>query len=83
MTDFSAPTGFVVGLAGVQAVVQAAEESVEQVALRGDVPVASEVDDATAEVLFDCSLVVVILAVIPWWHYVWQHYAGAHGDRWR
>jgi len=58
-----------------------AEESVEQVALRGDVPVASEVDDVTAEVLFDCSLVVVILAVIPWWHYVWQHYAGAHGDR--
>ena len=58
---------------------QAAQESVEQVALRGDVPVASEVDDVTAEVLFDCSLVVVILAVIPWWHYVWQHYAGAHG----
>jgi len=51
--------------------------------LRGDVPVASEVDDATAEVLFNCSLVVVILAVIPWWRYVWQHYAGAHGDRWR
>ena len=80
MTGFSAPTGFVLGLAGVQAVVQAAEESVEQVALRGDVPVASEVDDATAEVLFDCSLVVVILAVIPW-RYVWQHHAGAHGDR--
>jgi hypothetical protein len=31
--------GFVVGLAGVQAVVQAAQEPVEQVALGGDVPV--------------------------------------------
>jgi len=24
----------------------------------------------------------VLLAVIPW-RYVWQRYAGAHGDRWR
>jgi hypothetical protein len=32
--------GFVVGLAGVEAVVQATQESVEQVALRSDVPVA-------------------------------------------
>jgi len=27
---------------------------------------AGEVDDATGEVVFNCSLVVVILAVIPW-----------------
>jgi hypothetical protein len=27
---------------------------------------------ATREVLFNCSLVVIIIAVIPWGH-VWRH----------
>jgi hypothetical protein len=38
-------------------------------------------DSATTEALFSCSLVVVILAVTPW-RYVWQHYVRANGDRW-
>lgn len=38
-------------------------------------------DSRTSEVLVNCSLVVVILAVIPW-RYVWDHYARATGDRW-
>jgi hypothetical protein len=38
-------------------------------------------DSATTETLFSCSLVVVILAVTPW-RYVWQHYVRANGDRW-
>jgi hypothetical protein len=37
--------------------------------------------DTTATVV-SCSLVVVILAIIPW-RYVWRTYAGAPGDRWR
>lgn len=37
-------------------------------------------DGAFAEVLVNCSLVVVILAVVPW-RYVWRRYAAA-GDRW-
>jgi hypothetical protein len=39
-------------------------------------------DAATTEVLVNCSLVVVILAVTPWRH-VWHTYVGAAGDRWR
>ena len=39
------------------------------------------VDDATGGVIFNCSFVVLILAVTPW-RYTWQHYARAHGDRW-
>ena len=42
-------------------------------------------DDMTAEtsdVLFNCSFVVVILAVIPWRH-VWRRYAQTPGDAWR
>jgi hypothetical protein len=39
-------------------------------------------DAATSEVLVNCSLVVVILTVIPW-RYVWQHYVRAGGDPWR
>jgi hypothetical protein len=38
-------------------------------------------DAATTDVVVSCSLVVVILAVIPW-RYVWRTYA-AGGDRWR
>lgn len=34
------------------------------------------------EVLFSCSLVVVIIAVIPW-GYVWKRYARTPGDPWR
>jgi hypothetical protein len=43
---------------------------------------ADAMDEATGKVLFSCSLVVVILAVIPW-RYVWQQYVQAKGDRWR
>jgi hypothetical protein len=43
---------------------------------------AGDVDDAMSGVIFNCSLVVVILAVTPW-GYVWRHYVQATGDRWR
>lgn len=43
---------------------------------------AGDLDTATGDVLVNCSLVVVILAVTPW-RYVWQHYVRATGDRWR
>ena len=43
---------------------------------------AGDVDDATGGVIVNCSLVLVILAVVPW-RYVWQRYVGAQGDRWR
>ena len=36
----------------------------------------------TSDVLFNCSLVVIIIAVIPWGH-VWQRYVRAPGDPWR
>ena len=39
-------------------------------------------DAATTQIVINCSLVVVILAVIPW-PYVWRHYVLATGDRWR
>jgi hypothetical protein len=39
-------------------------------------------DAATTDVLFNCSFVVVILAVTPW-RYVWRNYVRATGDRWR
>ncbi|HQR25447.1 MAG TPA: hypothetical protein PLP61_00270 [Nocardioides sp.] len=38
-------------------------------------------DAATTEVLVNCSLVVVVVAVVPW-RYVWQRYVVAGGDRW-
>ncbi len=44
--------------------------------------VAGDVDQAMSEVIFSCSLVVIILAVVPW-RYVWQRYVVAKGDRWR
>ena len=40
------------------------------------------VDAATAAIAVNCSLVVVILAVIPW-RYVWSQYVRSSGDRWR
>jgi len=39
-------------------------------------------DAATSDVAVNCSLVVVILAVIPW-RYVWRTYVRSAGDRWR
>jgi len=39
-------------------------------------------DSATQEVVINCSLVIVILAVTPW-RYVWRQYVRAPGDRWR
>lgn len=44
--------------------------------------VAGDLDAATRDTLFRCSLVVLILAVIPW-RYVWRSYVRAEGDRWR
>jgi len=40
------------------------------------------VDAAVSGVAVNCSLVIVILAVIPW-GYVWANYVRASGDRWR
>jgi len=39
-------------------------------------------DAAAGEVLFNCSFVVVILAVIPW-GYAWRRYVTAPGNAWR
>ena len=44
--------------------------------------VEGSLDAAATETLFNCSLVVVVLAVVPWGH-VWRQYARASGDRWR
>lgn len=41
-----------------------------------------ELDSATTQVMVNCSLVVVILAVIPW-RYAWNSYVRDRGDRWR
>lgn len=43
---------------------------------------AGDLDAATTEVVVSCSLVVVIIAVIPW-GYVWRTYVRASGDPWR
>ena len=44
--------------------------------------VADDIDTATREVLVNCSLVVIIIAVIPW-RYVWERYIQAPADAWR
>jgi len=44
--------------------------------------VADDVDQAMKNVIVNCSLVVIILAVVPW-RYVWQRYVTSPGDRWR
>ena len=44
--------------------------------------VTGDIDAATSGVLFNCSFVVVILAVIPW-RYAWRRYAKTPGDAWR
>ena len=41
-----------------------------------------EMDAATAEVAVNCSLVVVVVAAVPW-RWVWREYVRADGDRWR
>lgn len=43
---------------------------------------AGDLDTATRDVVVNCSLVVIILAVIPWGH-VWRRYVRAPGDPWR
>jgi hypothetical protein len=44
--------------------------------------VAGSVDHAMSQLIVNCSLVVIILAVVPW-PYVARRYAVAKGDRWR
>jgi hypothetical protein len=41
-----------------------------------------ELDATTSDTVFSCSLVVLVLAVIPW-RYVGRNYVLASGDRWR
>jgi len=42
--------------------------------------VAGDVDEAIREVIVNCSVVVIVFAVVPW-RYVWQRYVAAKGDR--
>jgi hypothetical protein len=44
--------------------------------------VAHDMNAATRAVLFNCSFVIVIIAVIPW-GYAWRRYARKPGDAWR
>jgi hypothetical protein len=44
--------------------------------------VAGDVDAAMHQVIVNCSIVVIVFAVVPW-RYVWQRYVVAKGDRWR
>ena len=44
--------------------------------------VAGDVDEAMRGVIVNCSVVVIVFAVVPW-RYVWQRYVAANGDRWR
>jgi len=44
--------------------------------------VSGDMNAETREVLFNCSFVVVIIAVIPW-GYAWRRYARTPGDAWR
>lgn len=41
-----------------------------------------DMNAATSEVLFSCSFVVIVLAVIPW-RYVWSRYVRTPADAWR
>jgi len=43
--------------------------------------VAGDLTAATRDVLFNCSFVVIIIAVIPW-RYAWRRYARTPGDAW-
>ena len=44
--------------------------------------VSGDMDAAAREVLFNCSFVVVIIAVFPW-RYAWRRYVRTPGDAWR
>jgi hypothetical protein len=44
--------------------------------------IGNRLDAATGEVAFECALVVIILAVIPWDH-VYAQYVTRRGDPWR
>ena len=44
--------------------------------------ITGSLDAATIANVYNCSLVLVILAVIPW-RYVWRTYVRARGDKWR
>ena len=41
-----------------------------------------DLSDAASELVFNCSLVVFIIAAIPW-KYAWTQYVRSNGDRWR
>ena len=43
---------------------------------------AGDLDQATSDILVNCSLVVVIVAVVPW-RYVWRTHVRAAGSPWR
>jgi hypothetical protein len=43
---------------------------------------AGDLDPATSDLAVRCSLIVLIVAVVPW-TYVWRTYVRAAGDRWR
>jgi hypothetical protein len=43
---------------------------------------AGDMNAETREVLFNCSYVVLIIAVIPW-RYAWRRYVRTPGDAWR
>ncbi len=43
--------------------------------------VSGDADAAMNEMLFNCSLVVVVIAVMPW-RYVWRQYVREPGDSW-
>ena len=44
--------------------------------------ISGDMNAETSAVLFNCSFVVVIVAVIPW-GYVWRRYVKTPGDAWR
>jgi hypothetical protein len=44
--------------------------------------VTDDVSPRIAGLMVNCSLVVVVLAVLPW-RYVWNQYVKVSGDRWR
>ena len=44
--------------------------------------VSNDLNSEAGDVLFSCSFIVVIIAVIPW-RYVWRRYARTPGDAWR
>jgi hypothetical protein len=43
---------------------------------------AGSMDAPTREVMTNCLVGVVVLAVVPW-RYAWRQFVGAKGDRWR